>query len=103
VQFSATGAVVESFSSAKQTRQLFGQTYRAAKNIPIAASGLISWLCHENVTILSHRFSLNMRGLRHSFPRLGLKYQVGDKIPLNADDFARLSAAFFDEIEKKYL
>ena len=44
-----------------------------------------------------------MRGLRHSFPRLGLKYQVGDKIPLNADDFARLSAAFFDEIEKKYL
>jgi hypothetical protein len=31
-----------------------------------------------------------------------LKFRTGDEIRLNADDFARLSAAFFDEIEKKY-
>ena len=31
-----------------------------------------------------------------------LKFEAGDEIRLNADDFARLSAAFFDEIEKKY-
>ena len=31
-----------------------------------------------------------------------LKFKAGDEIRLNADDFARLSAAFFDEIEKKY-
>ena len=31
-----------------------------------------------------------------------LKFRDGDEIRLNADDFARLSAAFFDEIEKKY-
>ena len=31
-----------------------------------------------------------------------LKFQLGDEIRLNADDFARLSAAFFDEIEKKF-
>ena len=31
-----------------------------------------------------------------------LKFQLGDGIRLNADDFARLSAAFFDEIEKKF-
>ncbi|MGH6905088.1 MAG: hypothetical protein ACREIR_20390 [Geminicoccaceae bacterium] len=31
-----------------------------------------------------------------------LKFRVGDEIRLNADDFARSSAAFFDEIEKKY-
>jgi hypothetical protein len=31
-----------------------------------------------------------------------LKFNAGDEIRLNADDFARLSAAFFDEIEKKY-
>ena len=31
-----------------------------------------------------------------------LKLKAGDEIRLNADDFTRLSAAFFDEIEKKY-
>jgi hypothetical protein len=31
-----------------------------------------------------------------------LKFKVGDEIRLNADDFALLSAAFFDEIENKY-
>jgi hypothetical protein len=31
-----------------------------------------------------------------------LKFEIGDEIRLNADDFARLSAAFLDEIEKKY-
>jgi hypothetical protein len=31
-----------------------------------------------------------------------LKFKAGDEIRLDADDFARLSAAFFDEIEKKY-
>ena len=31
-----------------------------------------------------------------------LKFRTGDEIRLNADDFARLSAASFDEIEKKY-
>jgi hypothetical protein len=31
-----------------------------------------------------------------------LKFKVGDEIRLNADDFARLSGAFLDEIEKKY-
>jgi hypothetical protein len=31
-----------------------------------------------------------------------LKFKVGDEIRLDADDFARLSAAFLDEIEKKY-
>jgi hypothetical protein len=31
-----------------------------------------------------------------------LKFKTGDEIRLNADDFALLSAAFFDEIEKKY-
>jgi len=31
-----------------------------------------------------------------------LKFKASDEIRLNADDFARLSAAFFDEIEKKY-
>jgi hypothetical protein len=30
-----------------------------------------------------------------------LKFKAGDEIWLNADDFARLSAAFFDDIEKK--
>ena len=32
-----------------------------------------------------------------------LKYHVGDKIKLNEDRFARLSKAFFAEIENKYL
>ena len=31
-----------------------------------------------------------------------LKLGAGDEIRLNADDFARLSAAFFDQIEKRY-
>ncbi len=31
-----------------------------------------------------------------------LRFKIGDEIRLNADDFARLSAAFFDEIEKKF-
>jgi hypothetical protein len=31
-----------------------------------------------------------------------LKFRTGDEIRLNVDDFARLSAAFFDEIEKEY-
>jgi len=31
-----------------------------------------------------------------------LQFKAGDEIRLKADDFARLSAAFFDEIEKKY-
>ena len=31
-----------------------------------------------------------------------LKFRDGDEIRLNADDFARLSAAFLEEIEKKY-
>jgi hypothetical protein len=31
-----------------------------------------------------------------------LRFKTGDEIRLNADKFARLSAAFFDEIEKKY-
>ena len=32
-----------------------------------------------------------------------LKFKAGDEIRLHADDFARLSAAFFDEIAKEYL
>ena len=31
-----------------------------------------------------------------------LKLKAGDQIRLNADDFDRLSTAFFDEIEKKF-
>ena len=31
-----------------------------------------------------------------------LKFKAGDEIRLNAPHFARLSSAFFDEIEKKY-
>jgi hypothetical protein len=31
-----------------------------------------------------------------------LKLKAGDEIRLNADDFARLAAAFFDEIERRY-
>jgi len=31
-----------------------------------------------------------------------LKFKAGDEIRLSADDFARLSAAFFDEVEKRY-
>ncbi len=31
-----------------------------------------------------------------------LRVKIGDEVRLNADDFAQLSAAFFDEIEKKY-
>jgi hypothetical protein len=31
-----------------------------------------------------------------------LKFRDGDEIRLNADDFARLSAAFLEEIEKTY-
>jgi hypothetical protein len=31
-----------------------------------------------------------------------LKFEVSDEIRLNTDDFGRLSAAFFDEIEKRY-
>jgi hypothetical protein len=31
-----------------------------------------------------------------------LKFKAGDEMRLNADDVARPSAAFFDEIEKKY-
>jgi hypothetical protein len=31
-----------------------------------------------------------------------LKFKIGDEIRLDAGDFARLSAAFFDEIEKTY-
>jgi hypothetical protein len=31
-----------------------------------------------------------------------LKFKAGDEIRLNADDFARQSVAFFDDIEKKY-
>jgi hypothetical protein len=31
-----------------------------------------------------------------------LKLKAGDEVRLSADDFARLSQAFFDEIEKKF-
>ena len=31
-----------------------------------------------------------------------LKLKAGDEMRLNADDFARLAAAFFDEIERRY-
>jgi hypothetical protein len=31
-----------------------------------------------------------------------LKFTAGDEIRLNGDDFARLSAAFFNQIERKY-
>lgn len=31
-----------------------------------------------------------------------LKFKVSDEVRLGPEDFARLSAAFFDEIEKKY-
>jgi hypothetical protein len=31
-----------------------------------------------------------------------LKFKIGDEIRLDANDFARLSAAFLDEIEQKY-
>ena len=31
-----------------------------------------------------------------------LKLGIGDEVRLNAEDFARLSAAFFDAIEEKY-
>lgn len=31
-----------------------------------------------------------------------LKFEAGDEIRLSADDFARLAAAFFDEIERRY-
>jgi hypothetical protein len=31
-----------------------------------------------------------------------LKFKIGDEIRLDADDFVRLSTAFFDQIEKKY-
>jgi hypothetical protein len=58
---SVMGAVVESFCSDKRTRQLFGQTYRATKEISIAASEFNLWVCHKRVTILSHRFRLEIR------------------------------------------
>ena len=47
------------------------------------------------------RMSAN-KTIRHKPEMSVLKFKVGDEIRLNADDFARLSAAFFDEIEKKY-
>jgi hypothetical protein len=47
------------------------------------------------------RMSAN-RTIRYEPEASILKFKAGDEIRLNADDFARLSAAFFDEIEKKY-
>jgi hypothetical protein len=43
-----------------------------------------------------------MSAIRYKPETSILKFKAGDEIRLNADDFARLSAAFFDEIEKKY-
>jgi hypothetical protein len=40
--------------------------------------------------------------IRYQPERSILKLKAGDGIRLNAEDFARLSAAFFDEIEKRY-
>jgi len=31
-----------------------------------------------------------------------LSYKIGDKVSLSADDFTRLSQAFFVEMERKY-
>jgi len=47
------------------------------------------------------RMSAN-RTIRYKPESSILKFKAGDEIRLNGDDFARLSAAFFDEIEKKY-
>jgi hypothetical protein len=46
------------------------------------------------------RLSAN-KGIRYKPEPSVLKFKTGDEIRLNADDFARLSAAFFDEIPRK--
>ena len=57
-------------------------------------------LCDANMENQG-RMSTN-RTIRYKPETSILKFRTGDEIRLNVDDFARLSAAFFDEIEKEY-
>jgi hypothetical protein len=64
------------------------------------ASNEVRMLCDgimENEGRMSAR-----KAIRYKPETSILKFKAGDEIRLDADDFARLSAAFFDEIEKKY-
>jgi hypothetical protein len=47
------------------------------------------------------RMSAN-KAIRYKAEMSILKFEAGDEIRLNAEDLARLSAAFFDEIENRY-
>jgi len=42
------------------------------------------------------------RTVRYDPAKSVLGYAVGDAVGLSADDFSRLSSAFFDEIERKF-
>ncbi len=60
----------------------------------------VPMLCHA-IMDSKGRMSAD-KTIRHQPEMSILKVKPGDEIRLNADDFARLSAAFFDELEKKY-
>ena len=55
-------------------------------------------------SIMNHNGRMSAdKTIKYDAAKAVLKYRIGDAISLNVADFTRLSAAFFAELERKYL
>ncbi|HWI49950.1 MAG TPA: hypothetical protein VNU45_17185 [Rummeliibacillus sp.] len=61
----------------------------------------VRMLCNS---IMEHDNKLTAeKSIKYKSEKSILKYEIGDEIKLNAEDFEQLSKAFFDEMESKFL
>ena len=61
----------------------------------------VRMLCHSMMN--NRNVMCADKTIKYDPARSVLKYRIGDEIKLNEADFMRLSAAFFAELESKYL